>query len=125
MDCMCPVNPDGSLLILPPGNLFCWPALVSLPWTSAQLRGWWQPSAVTHPVFVSVPSHDPHPQRRALHVSRHPRPVPSEYDGEKHRGQDTHRADLTRERRLVKVNVQRVGSPRPSCSTREHRSSRA
>ena len=198
--------------------------------TSAQLRGWWQPSAVTHPVFVSVPSHDPHPQRRGLHVSRHPRPVPSEiidgihvasaaetllaaardltllelvvlgdaalhvgdctidqlsstasqrrrgapllraaiplldkrsespwesvlrllhvvadievepqkkiydewgnfvaradlwvvgtrriheYDGEKHRERDTHRADLTRERRLVEVNVQRVGFTSP------------
>jgi hypothetical protein len=36
-----------------------------------------------------------------------------EYDGEKHREPDTHRADLTRERRLVEVNVQRVGFTSP------------
>ena len=46
--------------------------------TSAELRGWWQPLSVPHPVFVSVPSDAPHPQRRGLYVTRHPRPVGSE-----------------------------------------------
>ena len=43
--------------------------------TSAELRGWWQPLSVPHPVFVSVPSDAPHPQRRGLYVTRHRRPV--------------------------------------------------
>ena len=43
--------------------------------SSAELRGWWQPARVSHPVFVSVPSDAPHPQRRGLNVTRHPRPV--------------------------------------------------
>jgi hypothetical protein len=46
--------------------------------TAAGLRGWWSPSKVGHPVFVSVPSNDPHPQRRGLLVTRHPRAVDSE-----------------------------------------------
>lgn len=36
-----------------------------------------------------------------------------EYDGEKHRERGIHRADLTRERRLVEINVQRVGFTSP------------
>jgi hypothetical protein len=43
--------------------------------SSAELRGWWQPARVSHPVFVSVPSDAAHPQRRGLSVTRHPRPV--------------------------------------------------
>ncbi len=43
--------------------------------SSAELRGWWQPARVSHPVFVSVLSDAAHPQRRGLSVSRHPRPV--------------------------------------------------
>lgn len=46
--------------------------------TSAELRGWWQPSPVAHPVFVSVPSDAPHPQRGELCLTRHPRPINSE-----------------------------------------------
>jgi hypothetical protein len=46
--------------------------------TSAELRGWWLPSPVAHPVFVSVPSDAPHPQRAELCVTRHPRPIDSE-----------------------------------------------
>ena len=46
--------------------------------TAAGLRGWWSPSKVGHPVFVSVPSNDPHPQRRGMLVTRHPRAVDSE-----------------------------------------------
>jgi hypothetical protein len=36
-----------------------------------------------------------------------------EYDGDKHRDRDAHRADLARERRLVEINVQRVGYTSP------------
>ena len=36
-----------------------------------------------------------------------------EYDGEKHRERDVHRADLSRERRLVETNMQRVGFTSP------------
>jgi hypothetical protein len=43
--------------------------------TSAQLRGCWRTSAVRHPVFASVPSHAPHPQRRGLLVTQHPEPI--------------------------------------------------
>ncbi|HKX15975.1 MAG TPA: hypothetical protein VJN19_12330 [Propionibacteriaceae bacterium] len=57
-------------LLLPPSACFA-----SL--TAAELRGWWRPQ-VAHPVFVSVPSDDPHPQRRGMFVTRHPRPVDSE-----------------------------------------------
>jgi hypothetical protein len=46
--------------------------------TSAELRGWWQPARVAHPVFVSVPSSDRHPQRRELSVTRHREAVDSE-----------------------------------------------
>ena len=46
--------------------------------TAAGLRGWWSPSKVGHPVFVSVPSNDPHPPRRGMLVTRHPRAVDSE-----------------------------------------------
>jgi hypothetical protein len=36
-----------------------------------------------------------------------------EYDGEKHRERDVHRADLARERRLIEINMQRVGFTSP------------
>lgn len=36
-----------------------------------------------------------------------------EYDGEAHRDQETHRADLTRERPLVEIDWQRVGFTSP------------
>jgi hypothetical protein len=36
-----------------------------------------------------------------------------EYDGEKHRERDVHRADLVRDRRLVEINMQRVGFTSP------------
>ena len=36
-----------------------------------------------------------------------------EYDGEAHRDRETHRADLTRERRLVEIDWQRVGFTSP------------
>ena len=36
-----------------------------------------------------------------------------EYDGEKHRELDVHRADLVRDRRLVEINMQRVGFTSP------------
>ena len=137
--------------------------------TSAELRGWWQPSLVAHPVFVSVPLHAPHPQRGELCVTRHPGPIDSEMvngirtasaaetllalarslhlldlivlaDSALHFGDctieqlsstaaqrrrgaprlrmaipllDRRGADLTRERRLVEMNVQRVGFTSP------------
>jgi hypothetical protein len=46
--------------------------------TAAELRGWWCPRPVPHPVFVSVPRDAPHPQRAGLLVTRHPRPIDSE-----------------------------------------------
>jgi hypothetical protein len=36
-----------------------------------------------------------------------------EYDGGKHRERDVHRADLARDRRLVEINMQRVGFTSP------------
>jgi hypothetical protein len=36
-----------------------------------------------------------------------------EYDGEKHRDRDVHRADLARERRLVEIDIQRVAFTSP------------
>ncbi|GAA1435765.1 hypothetical protein GCM10009616_33740 [Microlunatus lacustris] len=38
--------------------------------TAAELRGWWLPHRVPAPVFVTVPRHDRHPQRRGLLVDR-------------------------------------------------------
>src|SRR5215207_11079236 len=58
-------------LILPPSAVFtCL--------TAAELRGWWLPATVEHPVFVAVPRSDPHPQRPGLLVTRHPRAIPAE-----------------------------------------------
>ena len=65
------VELDAWQLVLPASACFS-----SL--TSAELRGWWQPARVGHPVFVSVPSDAPHPQRRGLSVTRHPQPVDRE-----------------------------------------------
>lgn len=58
-------------LLLPPSACF-----TSL--TAAELRGWWRPRPVPHPVFVSVLRNAPHPQRQGLFVIRHPRPVDSQ-----------------------------------------------
>lgn len=38
--------------------------------TSAELRGWWLPAAVPHPVFAAVAERERHPQRRGLTVLR-------------------------------------------------------
>ena len=62
-------------LILPPSAV-----ITSL--TAAELRGWWLPAAVEHPVFVAVPRSDAHPQRLGLLVTRHPQAIPAdEIDG--------------------------------------------
>src|SRR5215207_3389269 len=58
-------------LILPPSPVFtCL--------TAAELRGWWLPATVEHPIFVAVPKSDAHPQRPGLLVTRHPRAIPAE-----------------------------------------------
>lgn len=46
--------------------------------TAAQLRGWWLPQPVPHPVFVALRQGDPCPHRAGLLVSRHPSRTPSE-----------------------------------------------
>ena len=46
--------------------------------TAAELRGWWLPAIVEHPVFAAVPRSDPHPKRSGLLVTRHPRAIPAE-----------------------------------------------
>jgi very-short-patch-repair endonuclease len=61
----------GWSLVLPPCAGF-----TSL--SSAELRGWWLPAEVEHPVFAAVPKAAPHPQRPGLLVTRHPQPVPTE-----------------------------------------------
>lgn len=38
--------------------------------SAAELRGWWLPARVPQPVFVTVPRHHRHPQRRGLRVDR-------------------------------------------------------
>lgn len=45
--------------------------------TAAELRGWWLPQSVPHPVFAAVPIGERYPQRKGLLVCRHRRPVPS------------------------------------------------
>ena len=45
--------------------------------TAAELRGWWLPRSVPHPVFAAVPIGERYPERKGLLVCRHPRPVPS------------------------------------------------
>jgi hypothetical protein len=61
-------------LVLPPSACF-----TSL--TAAELRGWWRPARVAQPIFVAVPSDAPHPQRRGLFVTRHPRRIDAEKIG--------------------------------------------
>ncbi len=46
--------------------------------TAAQLRGWWLPQRVPHPVFAALRQGDPCPHRAGLLVSRHPSRIPSE-----------------------------------------------
>jgi very-short-patch-repair endonuclease len=45
--------------------------------TAAELRGWWLPETVPHPVFAAVPIGERYPERKGLLVCRHSRPVPS------------------------------------------------
>ena len=50
--------------------------------TSAEVRQWWLPAAVPHPVFAALREGDPVPHRRGLFVSRHPsRPAAELVDG--------------------------------------------
>jgi hypothetical protein len=58
-------------LVLPPEAAFT-------RLTAAELRGWWLPQKIPHPVFVALRQGDPCPHRPGLLVSRHPRRVPSE-----------------------------------------------
>ena len=46
--------------------------------TAAELRRWWLPHAIPHPVFVAVREGDPCPRRAGLLVSRHPSRIPCE-----------------------------------------------
>lgn len=46
--------------------------------TAAELRGWWLPQKIAHPVFAALCEGDPFPHRAGLFVSRHPYRVPSE-----------------------------------------------
>jgi hypothetical protein len=45
---------------------------------AAELRGWWLPQRIPHPVFAALRKGDPCPHRSGLLVSRHPSRVPSE-----------------------------------------------
>jgi hypothetical protein len=46
--------------------------------TAAELRGWWLPQKIPHPVFAALCEGDPCPHRAGLFVSRHPYRVPCE-----------------------------------------------
>ena len=46
--------------------------------TAAEVRGWWLPQTIPHPVFAALRQGDPFPHRAGLYVSRHPSRVPSE-----------------------------------------------
>jgi hypothetical protein len=46
--------------------------------SAAELRCWWLPQQLRHPVFVALREGDPCPHRAGLFVSRHPDRVPSE-----------------------------------------------
>ncbi len=46
--------------------------------SAAELRGWWLPQRIPHPVFAALRESDPCPHRSGLLVSRHPSRVPSE-----------------------------------------------
>ena len=42
--------------------------------TVAELRGWWLPAGIAHPVFVAMPNDDPRSRRPGLFVCRHTQP---------------------------------------------------
>ena len=46
--------------------------------TAAEVRGWWLPNALPHPVFAAVGPRDRHPQRRGLAVRRLQQPPQAE-----------------------------------------------
>ena len=58
-------------LVLPPAAAFT-------HLTAAELRGWWLPQKIPHPIFAALCEGDPRPHRAGLFVSRHPHRVPSE-----------------------------------------------
>jgi hypothetical protein len=58
-------------LVLPPAAAFT-------HLTAAELRGWWLPQPIPHPVFVALREGDPCPHRAGLLPSRHPSRIPSE-----------------------------------------------
>jgi very-short-patch-repair endonuclease len=49
--------------------------------TAAEVRGWWLPQAIPHPVLAAVPVGERYPERRGLLICRHPQPVPAEAFG--------------------------------------------
>jgi len=50
--------------------------------TAAELRGWWLPKPISHPVFAAVTIGARYPERKGVLVYRHPRPVPTaSFDG--------------------------------------------
>jgi very-short-patch-repair endonuclease len=44
--------------------------------TAAQLRGWWLPATIAHPVFAAMLNADSRPRRPGLLVCRHTQPFP-------------------------------------------------
>lgn len=54
------------------------PSAVWTHLTAAELRGWWLPSPVPHPLFAAVGLADRHPQRRGLSVFRMRQPPDAE-----------------------------------------------
>jgi hypothetical protein len=46
--------------------------------TAAEVRGWWLPEAIPHPVFAAVPMGERYPERSGLLICRHPQLVPAE-----------------------------------------------
>jgi very-short-patch-repair endonuclease len=61
----------GWQLVLPESAAF-----TSL--TAAEVRGWWLPETIPHPVFAAVPVGERYPERKGILVCRHPRPVLTE-----------------------------------------------
>lgn len=59
-------------------SLVLCPAAAFTHLTAAELRGWWLPQKIPHPVFAALCEGDPCPHRAGLYVSRHPHRVPSE-----------------------------------------------
>jgi hypothetical protein len=66
--CTCRVTQDACRAILKPGVRSCLRCLLYLS-DSGRTARLVVPSNVGHPVFVSVPSKDPHPQRRGMFVT--------------------------------------------------------